>query len=299
MKTNVLSFLVAKILALKQKISGITNDFMCLVKDKLEYDEKVNTFLIRNSEWDTYNNMQKILWMVVLFVVIPGLILFDYASLKPFVEYLQHLVGKDGIGKLFKFIGFAIFFILELSVCMGIIRINEYMERDPNVKWKFAKFLLAVAMITVPSILIFAGYLLQKSPTPADGMKTFALILVSLVVHCILFLLIDSMLKAIAYIVFLIHKQLLKWQNPAKRIESCKKTLLQLYPLYDIDEVRLSELPEATIYLPTIKLGKREKMLREKLEDGLDEEDFQELINQKSHSFKPKTSSYPTTSVVW
>lgn len=302
MKTNVLSFMVAKILAQKQKISGLTNDFIRLVKNKLEYDEKVNTFFIRNPEWDIYSNMQKILWMVVLFIVIPGLILFDYASLKPFVEYLQHLVGNNGIGRLLKIVGFAIFFILELSVCLGIIRINEYIEKDSsNSKWKIAKVLLAAAMITVPSILIFAGYLLQKSPTSADGMKTFALILVSLVVHCILFLLIDSMLKAIAYIVFLIHEQSLKWQNPAKPIESCKKALLQLYLQYDVDVVRLSELPDATLYLSTLKLGKREQLLRDKLEDELDEEDFEELVNMKSHSSKPPTTaSTPiSSSTVW
>ena len=277
MKTNVVSFLVANLLALKQKISGLTKDFMCLIKEKIKYDENVNTFFIKNSEWDGCSNMQKIRWMLVLCIVIPGLILFDYASLKLFVEYLQYLVGPDGVGKLLKWVGFAIFFILELSVCLGIIRINEHLETDPNKKWKIAKFLLAVAMITVPSIMIYAGYLLKESheladgmKNSADGMKTFALILVSLVVHSIFFLLIDYMLKAISYIFFLIRKQFLTWQNPAKRIDFCSKKLLQLYPQYDIDFVRLSELPDAASYLSSIKLGKREQALREKIENGLD-----------------------------
>ena len=303
MKTNVTSFLVAKLLKMKQKIGDLTNDFISMVKNKLEHDETVMEFDVKNEEWNSYSNMQKVRWQLVLLIVVPVLILVDYASLKIFIEYLQYAAGSYTVSRVLKVVGILIFFILELAVCFSIVRLNERLEKEPNRTLKFIKIILMTVMITLPSILIYTGYVLYDSPIQGDAVKTFALILLSLAIHTALFILIDDVLKAITYIVFLVHRQLLKGSDPMKKIERVKKQLLHLYPEYGLAYTTLGEFPDATIYIPSITLGKRELTLREKLEDGLDEEDYEELINMKSHK-PPTTGATPTaiptsSSTVW
>jgi len=145
-------------------------------------------------------------------------------------------------------------------------------------------------MISLPSILIYTGYLLLPSVTQGDTMKTYALILLSLAIHTALFILIDDVLRGITYISFLIRGRKLKNRNLVKHIEKCKKDLFRLYNQYDIDMVRLSEIPDSAQYMSTLKLDPRSQALREKLEEGLDEENYEELVNMKSHTAKPITT---------
>jgi hypothetical protein len=308
MKTKAVSFMVEKLRAIKQRITEMTNDFIRLVKDKQKHDERCLEFDVKNDEWNSHSNMQKVRWFLVLLIVVPILILVDYASLKLFIEYLQYSVNNYAVSKVLEVLGIIIFFILELAICFSIIRINESLEREPNRALKFVKVLLTIIMITLPSILIYTGYLLLPSPSPGDTMKTFALILLSLAIHTALFILIDDVLRAITYIVFLIRRRMLKRADPTKYIEKLKKELLKCYSQYDIEAITLSELPDSAVYLPIIKLSTREQLLRDRLEEGMDEDDYDEFVSLKSHSPKPpfsgsgsagSTSTPLTSSTVW
>ncbi|MDR0231402.1 MAG: hypothetical protein LBI82_04710 [Dysgonamonadaceae bacterium] len=296
MKTKVVLIMVEKLLAIKEKIIEKTNDFIRAVKDVQAYDNKLLEFEVNNDEWNSHTNLQKVRWMLVLFIVVPMLILVDYASLKLFIDYLQFAVDSIAIGKVLETTGIVIFFVLELAICFSIIRLNEYLDREPNLTLKIVKILLMLVMITLPSILIYTGYLLLPFPGQGDTMKTFALILLSIAIHTALFILIDDVLRAVTYIVFLIRKQFLLGINPTKNVEKLKKELLKLYARYDVNKARLSEFPGSQIY--NIELGKREQILRNQLEDGLD---ILEIINMKNLSSKPLTTILIpiSTSTVW
>jgi hypothetical protein len=290
MKKTLLQFLVALLMATKKKITDLTSVFIRLVKDQLENDERKKEYEDMSVGWLSYSNLQKARWMLVLFIVVPILILVDYASLILFIDYLQYAVNSIVIGNVLRVIGIIIFFTLELGICFSIIRLNEHLEENPILILKFVKIILMCIMITLPSILIYTGYLLLPSVTQGDTMKTYALVLLSLAIHTALFILIDDVLRSITYIAFLIRGQWLKSKDTVKHIEKCKKELFRLYNQYDIDMVRLSEIPGAAQYQSTLKLDPRSQALREKLEEGLDEENYKELVNMKSHSSKPITT---------
>jgi hypothetical protein len=291
--------MLARILAIKQKITEKINDFILQVKKNWEYNDRVVEFDINNERWNAYGSMQKIRWLLVLFLVIPVLILVDFASLKLFIEYLEYSANSVIISNIIKAIGIIIFFVLELAVCFAILRINE---KIPSLSLKFLKIVLTLVMVTLPSLLIYTGYLLLPSPNPGDWMKTFSLILLSLAVHMALFILINDILQVIAYLSFIIRKWLLQEKNPTKYLEKIKRELLQLNNQYKIETVRFLEFPDAGIYASSVKLSPKEQSILDRLDDGLDEDDYDEFVNMKSH-YPPKTpiasSGSSSSSTIW
>ena len=133
MKKTLLPFLVAQLLATKKKITDLTSDFIRLVRIQLENAERIKEHEEMSVGWYSYSNLQKVRWMLVLFVVIPILILVDYASLTLFIDYLQYAVNSIVIGNVLRAIGIIIFFTLELGICFAIIRLNEHLEENPII----------------------------------------------------------------------------------------------------------------------------------------------------------------------
>ena len=307
MKTKVM-YLINVLLVLKNKISVKTTDFLRLVKDKLAYEEQLSEFELKNRSWHMYSNTQKVRWMFVLFIICPILILVDYTTLRLFISYLQHTVQTEtAISFLLRKTGILIFFVMELGICFATLKINETLENGPNRFLKVLKALLVTVMVTLPSILIFTGYKLLPQPQMNDTMRTFALILLSLAIHTALFVLLEDLLRAVTYLVYRCRRMILSGRNPVAQLERIKKELCGLYAQYDVEYVTLSELPDVHAYLSSVKLGRREQKIREKLEDGIDDDDYDEFINTK-RSLAPKVplvgtgtgvTSSKSASVVW
>jgi len=133
MKKTLLPFLVAQLLATKKKITDLTSDFIRLVRIQLENAERIKEHEEMSVGWYSYSNLQKVRWMLVLFVVVPILIIVDYASLTLFIDYLQYAVNSIVIGNVLRAIGIIIFFTLELGICFAIIRLNEHLEENPII----------------------------------------------------------------------------------------------------------------------------------------------------------------------
>ncbi|MEI6681652.1 MAG: hypothetical protein WCO44_03440 [Bacteroidota bacterium] len=301
MKTsNLLSFVLTKILAIKQKIGRYTNEFYKLVKVYKEHQSDTAYFSARNTMYEEAESKQIVRWLMVLFVVIPILILVDYASLKLFVDYLQAAVGNQAGSGFLRTFGIFVFFILELATAFAVLKINEEMETRASFLYKVLKFILMIVMIGLPAMLIFTGYMLQSHHPVGSGIKVFTLMVLSLVIHTVFFVLIDDFLRSIGYLIYQIQKMVLYFKDPESRLEQLKTELRSLYGSYDLEHTRFSELPDSSKYTSKVELSRKELFLRERLEDDIDDNDYDEFTHPK-HSFPVTTSSSvsTTSTTVW
>lgn len=217
---------------------------------------------------------------MVLFLVVPILIVLDFASLKIFIDFLQSKV--EGFGRMIlSTFSIVLFFILELAIALAVIKINEKLEIKNSIGLRLLRFLLMVLMIILPSALILAGHLLNPIRTFGESFKIGALITLSLIVHTAFFLLMDDLMKAIGYVTYLINRWILKFKNPESKLEASKILLRTQYNMYDYELVKFSAMPESSTYSSTIALSKREKFLKERLEDDIEDNDYEEFTDTK------------------
>jgi hypothetical protein len=299
-----INYIVAIIMSLKQKISTKTLDFYRLLKEFNKYLEEKAEFEIRNREYIDAPLQKRIGWFLVLFLVVPTLILVDYASLKLFIEFLKYKVDGAVLALLNVF-GLFIFFILEIGIALAVLKLNEILESNNKFSLRLLRNFLMFVMITLPSLLILAGYLLNPTGGAGGFVKTAALILLSIIIHIAFFVLMNDILKAIGFIIYKISNLRLKSRNPESKIEAVKLSLHPLYNQYDTEILKLSDLPDASKYEKTIGLSKRELFLKERLEDDIDDNDYDEFIDTKRFAPKPPkpvgsfSTCTSTSTTVW
>lgn len=309
MKTTI-SYLVAQLLAIKQRISRLTNEFYNLVKKYKIFKEEYDAFLIRSAMYEEADSMKKLRWFLALFVVTPILILIDYASVYLFIEALVDRI-PSGFGKsVIHTLSLVIFFVMELATILAILRIDEILETHSKSGLRLLKYVLMITMIVSPALLIYAGFYMQPAHSLGEGLKTLVLMMVSLVIHTIFFLLMEDVLHGVNYTKYLISKSFWKIKNPEPRLVSLKEYLRNEYNKYDLELLKISSDPDAVTYLLTIELSKREKFLKERLEDDIDDNDYDEFIDTKRFTPKPpvpvsgfsagtSSSSTSFSSTVW
>ncbi len=286
-----LNYQVSQLASKKQRIGRLTNDFFNQVREYHVYKENENDFQVKNTFYAEANSMKRLRWFLALFIVVPVLILIDYASVYLFIEALAERL-PTGFGKsVIITVSIFLFFILELATILAILRIEEILETKNSGGLRFLKYVLMITMIISPALLIYAGYSMQPTHIPGEGLKTLVLMMVSVVIHIFLFILMEDLLHAIIYIKYLVNKAIWKMKSPEPRLISLKESLRREYNSYDLEKVKISTNPHVATYLPTIELNKRERFLKEKLEDSIEDNDYDEFTDTKR--FTPKSPVPP------
>lgn len=307
MKTNTLMYLVDQIMTIKQNISHLTNEFYKFAKKAQQYNDDCESFLSRNSTYVLADNIKKLRWFLALFVVVPILIIIDYASVVLFIQALIERVPL-GIGKtIIQSVSVLIFFVLELATVLGILKIEEQLQKGQNSSGLIIlKNVLRLIMIISPALLILCGYLLTPFHTPGESLKIFVFMMISIVIHTIFFLLMDDFLHAINYQKYKINSRLLKLRNPESSLISIKKSLItDFYPKYDFEMAKISSSPmavEIEPYHQSLNLSKREKFLKQRLEDNIIDNDYEEFVDTKRFTpkpTKPLNKEFYSSSTVW
>ncbi|MCF8267073.1 MAG: hypothetical protein K9I69_03235 [Ignavibacteriales bacterium] len=297
------------LLQIKQRISHYTNEFYNLVRRLKEKEEANQEFFERNVIYAEADSMKKLRWFLALFIVTPILILVDYASVYLFIAALAERL-PEGIGRsvIYAF-SIVIFFILELATILAILKIDEILETHSNAGLSLLKYVLMLIMISSPALLIYVGYTMEPVHSPGAGLKTFVLMIVSLTIHLIFFIIMEDILNAINYIKYKISAFFSRLNDIKPRLERLKEKLRTDYIKYDIEYINFSLDPDSTVYLSKVELSKREKFLKERLEDDIDDNDYDEFIDSKRYTppkpvgsgvSKPGSSaSSPTTTTIW
>lgn len=278
---NSTTYQVAQVLKMKQRIGRMTNEFYNLVKKYKAFKESCDAYNVKNTMYEEADSMKKLRWFLALFVVTPILILIDYASVYLFIEALADRI-PTGFGKsVIHTLSIVIFFVLELATILGILKIEEILETKSKSGLKLLKYVLMITMIIAPALLIYVGYTMDPVHSPGEGLKTLVLMMVSLTIHTIFFILMEDVLHGINYIKYLISKSILRFKNPESRLVELKELLRCEYNKYNMEVIKFSSNPEAVTYLSTIELSKREKFLKERLED---DNDYDEFVDTKRYA---------------
>lgn len=301
MKTTSTSFIMTKLLAIKDSIGRLTHRFYVLVKERTKYIEKIESFEIENEMYFNAPSGKKIRWILTLFFLIPIIIFVDYASLKMFIDFLRFNVSGNPFGTfLFDNFGIFIFFGLELFIAFAVAIINEKLEVKPNFFLSVLKYILMGFMIFIPAGLILAGYLMAGQLVPGLFTKTLVLMVLSIVLHTAFFIFMDDIIHAIGYIVFNIKKLFLSYSDPESKLDDVKASLRKEYSAYDIELLRFKSMPDSALYHSKVDLSKRDQFLKDKLEDDDDGNDYDEYIESKRHKLPtPTTSVFTPTTTVW
>jgi len=288
----------------------MTNEFYNLVKKYKAYKESCDSHNVKNTIYEEADSMKKLRWFLALFVVTPILILIDYASVYLFIEALADRIPA-GFGKsVIHTVSIIIFFVLELATILGILKIEEILETKSKSGLRLLKYVLMITMIIAPALLIYVGYTMDPIHSPGEGLKTLVLMMVSLTIHTIFFILMEDVLHCINYVKYLISKSLLKCKNPEPRLVDLKEQLVSEYNKYDLETMKFGANPEAVGYRSTIDLSKREKFLKERLEDDIEDNDYDEFVDTKRYAPKPiipiggfststTSSSSTSSSIIW
>ncbi len=301
MKTTSTSFIMAKLLGIKDNISRLTHRFYVFVKERSKYIEKTESFEIENEMYFNAPSGKKIRWFLTLFFLIPIIIFVDYASLKMFIDFLRFNVSGNPFGTfLFDNFGIFIFFGLELFIAFTIAIINEKLELKSNFFLSVLKYLLMGFMIFIPAGLIFAGYLMSASIMPGLFTKTVVLMILSVIVHTAFFIFMEDIIHAIGFIIFNIKKVFLRFSDPESKLDDVKSSLRKEYSAYDIELLRFKSMPDSALYHSKVDLSKRDQFLKDKLEDDDDGNDYDEYIESKRHkSATPAPTAFTPTTTVW
>lgn len=234
---------------------------------RFQYREHIKATVIRKTGW---------CFLLLLTLL---MIIYDYASIKLFIEYLAMSAGGL-IGLLISLTGGAMFILFELGI--GFLLIQS--KNKPHLR-TLAK-ILAMVMICVPAYLIYTTYLIDENKTALLFHKTIALMVVSLVIHSLFFLLISEIWEAINYYFgYLIKEYKMKKNDPNKKMKEAKAELQDLYP--DLDRYALIENYEAVAILA----HNRAWYLKAKLQNGNTDDDYDLSDYDPEKSYAPTAHS--------
>lgn len=222
--------------------------------------------------------LRKTGWFFLVFVLLPLVGIFDYSSIASFINYLAFTSGGI-IGTIIKVVGWAFFLLFELGIGWLIV----YSKDNPALK--VLAIILAVVMTLLPSYLIYTTYSITEHKTPLLYHKTIALIVVSIVLHALLFLVISEVWAAINYLVYTMKNRKLEKSNPQQNMKDTRKELLTLYP--DFDHYIVRENPENLATL----LHNRAWYVKGKLQNGDANDDYDLSDYNASTSYAPQPKS--------
>lgn len=222
--------------------------------------EKEIEFHYRDNIYAT--SLRKVGWYFLLFVLVPGIPVFDYASITSFLEYLTHASGPI-IGLAIKFGGWLMFLILELAIGWLL-----FYARTFGIKRWLVK-LLAVIITLIPAVLIATTYIITPEKTTLLLSKTLTLMFVSIVLHVLVLLLSKEIWSAILHIVYKKRKKQHDNNNPHKEMKRAKKELILLFTDFDLYVVSNSNPKEYASYLPN-----RAWYLKKKFQTGGSVDEF-------------------------
>lgn len=166
-------------------------------------------------------------WLFFLLVLLPILALVDYASIAQFIAYLAHSSGGGFIGGILSLVGWLFFILLELAT--GWLMLHS--KNKPLLKGFSSVF--AIALILLPSYLIYTTYDINPEKTALLYNKTIALAIVSIIVHGIFFAVIKDVWAGIHYVTYLIKRKLHDGKHPHKSMKEVTEQLQALYQDFD------------------------------------------------------------------
>lgn len=205
------------------KLVGVYFELYSLIPDRQE-QERLLDFQYRESSNATA--IVKAGWFFLLFILLPVIGLFDYSSVLPFLSYLSAMSGSF-IGTLIDIGGWLFFLLIELSIGWLLV----YSKGKPLLR--FIALVLACAITILPSFLIYTTYYITEDKTELLQFKTIALMVVSVMLHLLLFLVISEVWTAINHYAYLYKKWRLKQKDLKVQMKKIKEQLQQQFTDFD------------------------------------------------------------------
>jgi hypothetical protein len=196
-----------------KSICNLTDQFFELYNQLPIYENKYESLYYQYREFDNASAMRKTGWFFLVSILLPCLLMFDYASIKAFLDYLSISAGGV-IGFVIKIIGGAMFLLFEIGI--GFLLLNS---KDKPILHILA-VILAIAMICIPAYLIYTTYLISPQKTDLLYYKTIALILVSVIIHILFFLLVAEIWAGINYYLYKLKLRKVMKNDPSKHMET-------------------------------------------------------------------------------
>jgi len=269
------SFTIESLKRDRKTITAQTEIYFKGCKELKQHNETEGVFKMKYRQFENAGTYETSVWFFMLFIGLPMLLLVDYASLKEFFLFLQSRV--DGFfGSIIGAIGFLLFGLIEIGVGAFILLVRQ---RDREGKASRGQVwigrLLMVVMIILPLLLIYTGYLLDEDKNAAKLIKTLVLMLLSFAIHVFIFATIENVWAAITY--FFGYKPkafMLRFSNPEHKLEKIKPLLMDSYHEYDDNMSEFNKLSAEDKVSFNPELGKRERLLKEKLTNGFEDDDY-------------------------
>lgn len=244
-----------------KKISMLTDKYFEFFHQFPGFNDKEQELNYKYRDFTSASTMNKTGWFFLVCILMPCLAIFDYASIKSFVDYLSFSAGGF-IGSLLAGIGGTLFILLEIGIGFLIL----HSKGKPVLR--VVAIMLAVVIVCVPSYLILTTYQIDPAKTDLLLYKTIALIVVSVIIHILFFLVISDIWAGINYYIYCIKLANLKRKNPIIGMKKIRNELQELYP--DFDQYIRQDNPENVDKL----INNRAWFVKSKLQNGSTNDDY-------------------------
>jgi hypothetical protein len=267
-------YLIDRITDIRTTISNRTEVWFRQWSKLKKFEERVSIFDVKYKDYTKSTIQMKSVWFFLLFMGLPGMLILDYTGLKNFCEWMGYRVSGSLQPALTNY-GFILFGVIELFIGVYIIKTNKAKNSGRASRSRiFTSYLIMVAIIVMPSALILVGYFLDVSKT-AQLPKTIILMALSLVIHTLIFLCIESLWKSIEYFFnYLPTRVYFAWVDPKNELIKLRPILRENYIEYDKTIFEFRELPYESQKNLNYKLDRRDLLLREKLTSSTNDDDF-------------------------
>ncbi len=243
---------------IEQIISGIvkiTDKIFDLYSQAAKWHEKSDMLEFENRHTNKANTMKKTGWFFLLFILMPLIACLDYTSVASFIDYLAKQNGGM-IGTFIQFIG--VFFFLLIEIGLGWFLASS---KDKPLR-RLLAILCATIVTVAPSGLVYVTYYINPEKTQLLFVKTLVLMIISILLHALIFLLIDEIWAGILFYKYRLKRWLHDKENPAKLISIEKSKLQKEFIDFDVYVVEESDNGARHLY------NNRAWYLKEKFKKG-------------------------------
>lgn len=262
-------------------IEHLTERFIALLIDLRKAKEREAMFLVRYQEIESTSLFEKVVYFLVFFLL-PVLILFDYATLKNFIDFI-HSRFSGLLADIVTYTGVFVFISLEILSGVRLVLQSQKVQKEGEVSnaYQVITYGLVFMAIIIPSMIIMAEYQL-KEQTGENRMKMQVLVVVSLVIHIVFFASVDKLLQAFTYLYFKLKQYFFESPKTERAIKGLKPHLRKAYREYDRLLYLYLKLPEEERQI-NHRLGKKEQSLRDRLTNTVSsyEQDFVLLVAEE------------------